>query len=237
MTKAQHVPPGNLNGDEKRDASLTAMVLFLVSCLLASFAGELTNVQHADTGTEARRLESPVADASVLATFFNGRVICSCSSHGRLFPRRRDQRVLPSELRTGKANGGETARPPPPLIPGPAGGNSLAAAADAEEPVHPNAGFREAKNANSPQFLPLEPVRAGVGEGKNAKAPVPLERPGPADNDRREAKTPNPPLAVDPMGVSGCSVEVKNARARLRVGPAAGCPGKARNAKLPLLPL
>lgn len=50
---------------------------------MLAFAGEVRNVQHGlpvDTDWVARREGSPVAKASVLATFRGGRVIRSCSS-------------------------------------------------------------------------------------------------------------------------------------------------------------
>lgn len=214
---------------------------------MIAFAGELTNAQHGlvdDTDRAARRVGSPMANASVLATFFSGTVTCSCSSNCRLFPRRRDQRVLPSGFRSGDADvreavrtsGGEKTRSPPPLILGPAGDNTLSAA-DTEESFRPSAAFGEARNADSPPSLPLDPVRVGVGGAKDAMAPVPLEPPWPGDNDGREEKTPKPLLAVEPMGVCDRSGEVKNAKAPLRLEPlGAGCSGKAQNAKLPLLP-
>jgi hypothetical protein len=218
------------------------------TCLLA-FAGELKNEQHGpvdDTDRAARGEGSLAADAPVLGIFFGGRVICSFSSHCRLFPRRRDHRVLPSDLRTGEAgirrgvrtSGGETTRSPPPLIPGTAGDITLATG-DGEEPERPNAGFGAAKIANSPPSLPVDPVRAGIGEAKDAMLPVALAPPWPGDNDGREDKTPNPPLAVEPMGVSGRSSEANSAEALLRLDPvgANGCSGEARNVKLRLLPL
>jgi hypothetical protein len=212
---------------------------------LLAFADELRNEQHGlvdDTDRAARGEGSLAAVARVLAIFFGGRVICSFSSPCRFFPRRRDHRVLPSESRTGEAgirrgvrtNGGETTRSPPPLIPGPAGDNTLATG-DGEEPARPNAGFGE---ANPPPSLPVEnPVRAGFGEAKDAMLPVALAPPGPGDNGGREDGTLNPPLAVEPMGVSG----VNNAEALLRLDPvgAKGCSGEARNVKvkLRLLPM
>lgn len=82
VTNVQHVPAGDRCGEDERDASLAARMSFLASCLLA-FAGEVRNAQHGlpvDTDWVARREGSPVAKASVLATFRGGRVIRSCSS-------------------------------------------------------------------------------------------------------------------------------------------------------------
>ena len=160
---------------------------------MLAFAGELTNAQHGlvdGTDRAARQAVSPATDDPVLATFIGGRVIISFCSPCRLFPRRRDHRVLPSDLRAGetgirggvRTSGSETARSPPPLIPGPAGDNTLPTG-DAEEPVGPNAGLGEAKSANSPPSLPVDPVRAGFGEVQNAVTPVALVPPEPGDND------------------------------------------------------
>lgn len=190
VTNVEHVPAV----DDERNAALAARMSLFTSSLLA-FAGEGTNVQHGlvdATDRAARQEVSPATGDPVLATLFGGRVICSLSSPCRLFPRRRDHRVLPSDLRSGetgirgavRTSGGETTRSPPPLIPGPAGDNTLATG-DADEPVRPNAGLGEAKNATSPPSLPVDPVRAGFGEVNNAMTPVSAAAPAKSITPRR----------------------------------------------------